>query len=119
MSSARYSRRGSPAVRQVRERLREPCNELAYSFWPDDVSWRDHKLFSLARAQRHNQIADICFLTLAAQTSDFSVSFDQSIALSSVHGALQKHLVLLWRSGSVAQAQAVTSRGKAASNCFV
>lgn len=95
MSSPHYSRRGSPAIQQVRERLREACNALDHVFWPDDVSVRDDDLFNFARVQGHNQITDLYLLALAVRHGGCLASFDQGIALSSVHGATQKHLLLL------------------------
>lgn len=95
MSSPHYSRRGAPAIQQVRERLREACSELDHAFWPDDVSLRDDELFNFARVQGHNQITDLYLLALAVRHSGCLVSFDQSIALSSVHGAVPKHLLML------------------------
>ena len=95
LSSPHYSRRGTLAIQQVRERLREVCNALDHAFWPDDVSVRDDALFNFARVQGHNQITDLYLLALAVQHKGCLVSFDQGIALSSVHGATQKNRVLL------------------------
>ena len=95
LSSPHYSRRGSLAIQQVRERLREACSELDHVFWPDDVSLRDDRLFNFARVQGHNQITDLYLLALAVRHAGCRVSFDQGIALSSVHGAAQKHLLML------------------------
>lgn len=95
MSSPHYSRRGAPAIQQVRERLREACGALDHMFWPDDVSLRDDGLFNFARVQGHNQITDLYLLALAVRHGGCLVSFDQGIALSSVHGAAPKHLLML------------------------
>lgn len=95
MSSPHYSRRGAPAIQQVRERLREVCSDIDHHFWPDDVTLRDDELFNFARVQGHNQITDLYLLALAVRHGGCLASFDQSIALSSVHGAAQKHLLLL------------------------
>ena len=86
---------GAPAIQQVRERLREACSELDHAFWPDDVSLRDDELFNFARVQGHNQITDLYLLALAVRHSGCLVSFDQGIALSSVHGARPKYLLML------------------------
>lgn len=95
MSSPHYSRRGAPAIQQVRERLSEACNALDHVFWPDDVSLRDDKRFNFQRVQGHNQITDLYLLALAVRRGGCLVSFDQGIALSSVHGAMHKHLLML------------------------
>ena len=95
LSSPHHSRRGSPAIQQLRERLREACSELDHNFWPDGVSLRDDELFNFARVQGHNQITDLYLLALAVKQGSRLVSFDQGIALSSVHGAMPKHLLML------------------------
>ena len=95
MSSPRYSRRGAPTVQQVRERLNEACSALDHAFWDDDVSLRDDQLFNFARVQGHTQITDLYLLALAVRHGGCLVSFDQGIALSSVHGAMPKHLLML------------------------
>ena len=95
MSSPHYSRRGTLAIQQVRERLREACIELDHAFWADDVSLRDDERFNFARVQGHNQITDLYLLALAVHHGGCLVSFDQGIALSSVHGATPKHLLVL------------------------
>ena len=95
MISPHYSRRGAPAIQQVRERLRQACSELDHVFWPDDVSLRDDELFNFARVQGHNQITDLYLLALAVRHEGCLLSFNQGIALSSVHGAAQKHLLML------------------------
>lgn len=95
MSSPHYGRRGTLAIHQVRQRLSEACNALDHVFWPDDVSLRDDELFNFARVQGHNQITDLYLLALAVRHGGCLVSFDQGIALSSVRGATQKHLLML------------------------
>ena len=95
LSSPHYSRRGTLAIQQVRERLCEACSALDHAFWPDDVSLRDDALFNFARVQGHNQITDLYLLALAVHHAGCLVSFDQGIALSSVHGAAPKNLMLL------------------------
>ena len=95
MRSPHDSRRRAPAIQQVRERLREACSELDHAFWPDDVSLRDDELFNFARVHGHHQITDLYLLALAVRHSGYLVSFDQGIALSSVHGALPKHHLML------------------------
>ena len=95
MSSPRYSRRGAPTVQQVRERLNEACSALDHAFWADDVSLRDDQLFNFARVQGHTQITDLYLLALAVRHGGCLVSFDQGIALSSVHGAMPKYPLML------------------------
>ncbi len=95
MSSPSYSRRGVPPLQQVRAKLREACGLLDHAFWPDDISLRDDDRFDFNRVQGHNQITDLYLLGLAVKHGGCLVTFDQAIALSSVHGATRQHLKLL------------------------
>ena len=95
MSSPAYSRRSVLSLQQVRQRLREACDALDHAFWPDDISLRSDGLFNFARVQGHNQITDLYLLALAVRHGGCLASFDQAIALTSVHGAAQRHLKVL------------------------
>ena len=79
----------------MRERLNEACSALDHAFWADDVSLRDDELFNFERVQGHNQITDLYLLALAVRHGGCLVSFDQGIALSSVHGAMPKYPLML------------------------
>ena len=50
---------------------------------------------ALAAHEGHNQITDLYLLALAVRYAGCLLSFDQGIALSSVHGAAPKNLMLL------------------------
>jgi toxin-antitoxin system PIN domain toxin len=95
MSLPAYGRRGGVPMHRVRERLRDACASLDHQFWPDDISLRDDQRFDFARVQGHNQITDLYLLALAVKHGGRLVSFDQAIALSSVRGAMTRHLHLL------------------------
>jgi uncharacterized protein len=95
MSLPSYGRRGGVSMQRVRERLREACAALDHEFWPDDISLRDDSLFDFSRVQGHNQITDLYLLALAVRHGGRLVTFDPSIALSSVRGANPGHLHLL------------------------
>jgi len=95
MSLPSYGRRGGLPMQQVRQRLREACDTLDHEFWPDDVSLRSDELVDFQRVQGHNQITDLYLLALAVRHGGRLVTFDQAIALSSVHGARPSHLQLL------------------------
>ena len=95
MSSPSYSRRGVPPLQQVRAKLREACGLLDHAFWPDDISLRDDDRFDFNRVQGHHQITDLYLLGLAVKHGGCLATFDQAIALSSVHGATRQHLKLL------------------------
>ena len=95
MSMPSYGRRGGVPMQQVRARLSEACSALDHDFWPDDVTLRSDALVDFSRVQGHNQITDLYLLALAVQHGGCLVTFDQAIALSSVHGATATHLRLL------------------------
>lgn len=95
MSLPGYGRRGGLPMQRVRQRLREACDVLDHQFWPDDVSLRDDARVDFSRVQGHNQITDLYLLALAVAHGGRLVTFDQTIALSSVHGASARHLQLL------------------------
>jgi toxin-antitoxin system PIN domain toxin len=95
LSSPHYSRHASLTIQQVREQLRRVYGELDCAFWADDVSLRDESLFNFSRVQGHNQITDLYLLGLAVRHGGRLASFDQGIAISSVHGAGPEHLLLL------------------------
>ena len=95
LSLPSYGRRGGLPIHQVRDKLRQACAALDHEFWPDDISLRDDKLVDFNRVQGHNQITDLYLLALAVHRGGCLASFDQAIALSSVHGATARHLRML------------------------
>ena len=95
LSLPSYGRRGGLPIQRVRDKLRQACAALDHEFWPDDISLRDDKLVDFNRVQGHNQITDLYLLALAVHRGGCLASFDQAIALSSVHGATARHLRLL------------------------
>ena len=95
MSLPSYGRRGGLAIQPIRQRLREACSTLDHQFWRDDTSLRDDKHVDFTRVQGHHQITDLYLLALAVHRGGCLASFDQAIALSSVPGAMARHLKLL------------------------
>jgi uncharacterized protein len=95
LSLPSYARRGGLPIQTVREQLRKACDKLDHEFWPDEISLRDDRRVDFDRVQGHNQITDLYLLALAVHKGGCLASFDQAIALSSVHGASAKHLKLL------------------------
>ncbi len=92
LSLPSYGRLGGLPIHVVRERLREACRVLDHEFWPDDISLRDDALVNFNRVQGHNQITDLYLLALAVHRGGCLTTFDQTIALASVHGATARHL---------------------------
>ena len=95
LSLPSYGRRGGLPIQVVRDRLREACAALDHEFWPDDISLRDDRIVDFTRVQGHNQITDLYLLSLAVNRRGCLASFDQGIALTSVHGATARSFKLL------------------------
>ena len=95
LSLPSYGRRGGLPIQVVRDRLREACAALDHEFWPDDISLRDDRIVDFTRVQGHNQITDLYMLSLAVHRRGCLASFDQGIALTSVHGATARSFKLL------------------------
>ena len=95
MSMPSYGRGGGVAPSLVRQHLQMACSALDHAFWPDDVSLRSDPRVDFSRIHGHRQITDLYLLTLAVHHGGKLVTFDRSIALSSVHGAQPHHLHVL------------------------
>lgn len=95
MAMPSYSRGGGLPMQQVRQRLQQACASLDHAFWPDDVSLRDDALVDFSRVQGHQQVTDLYLLALAVRHGGRLVTFDRAVALSSVRGATQAHLLVL------------------------
>lgn len=95
MAMPSYGRGGGVPMMQVRQRLQEACASLDHAFWPDDVSLRDDTLVDFTRVQGHQQVTDLYLLALAVRHGGRLVTFDRSVALSSVRGATAQHLWVL------------------------
>lgn len=93
LSSPHYSRDVRVPPNAIRDKLAEAMRELGGHFWPDELSLRESRLFDLARIQGPDQITDMYLLGLAVRRGGRLVSFDRSIALSSVAGAEPRHLL--------------------------
>lgn len=94
LSNAAYSGvHEMPAA--VRQRLSAFCASGGHVFWPDDVSLRDERLFSLSAAITHRHVTDVYLLALARHKGGRLASFDRRIPLSAVKGAERSHLEVI------------------------
>jgi hypothetical protein len=59
------------------------------------LSLRDDTRVDFSRVQGHQQVTDLYLLALAVHHGGRLVTFDRSIALSSVRGARPDHLMVL------------------------
>ena len=80
---------------QVMEKLRTFCADSHHHFWPDSIAVTDPSLFHSAHITGPQQVTDIYLLGLAVANHGKLVTFDRSIAIKAVSGALPKHLIVL------------------------
>lgn len=66
-----------------------------HRLWPDDLSLLDASRFQHAHMHSGRQLTDLYLLALAVRHGGRLVSFDQRIALTAVHGAEPRHLLVL------------------------
>lgn len=83
-------RYGSPehAVPAVVDRLRQFRASGQHQFWADEVSLTDNALFKPSFARGHRQVTDVYLLGLAHRKGGRLVTFDRSIPLGAVAGAV-------------------------------
>lgn len=88
-----------PTVRatpgEVAERLRDFCATPHHHFWPDSVSLSDEALFRWPMIGGRQKITDVYLLGLSVHNHGRLATFDPSIPLKAVHGAVSGHLVSL------------------------
>jgi toxin-antitoxin system PIN domain toxin len=76
--------------------LRKLCKASAHTFWSESVSLRDDTLFDDSVLVSHRQLTDVYLLGLAVRMDGRLATFDRSIPLAAVKGALaDQHLVVL------------------------
>lgn len=90
-----YAKRAPPGFDAVREKLILACSDIDHEFWPCSLSLRSDEVLNWPRIMGHNQITDAYLLALAVNKAGALATFDHRVALSSVVGALPKHLKLL------------------------
>jgi len=82
-----------PAV--AADQLRMFCGSRHHKFWPASLSIKDESRFSLGHARGHAQLADVYLLALAKEMNGTLATFDRSIPLAAVKGALTQHLTVI------------------------
>lgn len=90
-----YSNSGPAGFEAVSNKLQQICTDLDHEFWPDNLSLRSGGLVNWSRVLGHNQLTDVYLLALALSHQGCLVTLDHRVALSTVHGASNKHLLLL------------------------
>ena len=75
-------------------RLRTFAASGHHVFWPDRLSLRD-QLFDLAITQGHRQLTDVYLLGLAVSMGGVLATFDRTIPVNAVKGAVPDALVVI------------------------
>lgn len=75
--------------------LRKFCSGRGYAFWGDTVSLRDEKLFDSSVIVSHRQLTDVYLLGLATRMGGRLATFDGSIPLRAVRGAVLDGLAVI------------------------
>lgn len=66
-----------------------------HAFWTCSLSILDEQVIERRHVHGHRQLTDAYLLALAVANDGRFVTFDQSIALSAVHGARNQHLAVI------------------------
>lgn len=77
------------------ELLAGACAGREHEYWGCHISVLDPDIFDKARLHGPRQVTDAYLLALAATHDGRFVTFDQTVALSAVHGATDANLFLL------------------------
>lgn len=80
---------------EVVSRLRILCARPNHEFWPDDVSFLEEARFRATKIAGPQQVTDIYLLGLAVAHGGQLVTFDRSIPIAPVVGAVASNLRLL------------------------
>ena len=93
VSQSSYAR-SCPTTTAV-ELLRVALDHKSHTFWPQDISIADKKIFDHSRLISHRQITDVYLLALAVKNGGRLISFDKGVPLAAVRGAKKDNLVSL------------------------
>jgi uncharacterized protein len=93
LSQPRYPSPVSP--KEAIELLSRARDSDHHAFWPCDVSVLDARIVDRSRLHGPRQVTDAYLLALATTHDGRFVTFDHSLALTSVHGATEDHLTVL------------------------
>lgn len=93
ISQSRYPSPVSP--RHAIDLLSQATDTPHHEFWPCSVSVLDVDVIDRSRLHNSRQVTDAYLLALAVANSGRFVTFDQSIALTTILGAQSQHLKIL------------------------
>ncbi len=76
-------------------RLRTFCESAGHTFWVDEVSLRDVRLFRSTGPATHGKVTDLYLLGLAISKGGRLATFDRAIPVAAVVGAERGHLEVI------------------------
>ena len=86
---------GRLPVADVARRLRQATAVADHQFWPDVIGPCDASLFDHGRILTPKHLTDVYLLALAVHAGGRLVTWDRSIPVAAVRGALPEHLLIL------------------------
>jgi toxin-antitoxin system PIN domain toxin len=95
MSNPGYSSATRFAPSDLIGALRTFVRETDHEFWPADVSVRDERAILARRVHGARQVTDLYLLALSVHHGGRLATFDQSIPLSAVPSADDRHLTVV------------------------
>jgi uncharacterized protein len=95
MTNPGYSKQVRFSSLDLIGRLQTFASQTDHSFWPDDISLRDEKVFAAERILASRQLTHLYLLALAVKHGGRLATFDQSIPLSGVRAAQPENLSVL------------------------
>ncbi len=93
LSQPRYPSPVSAA--EAVELLSAACDSTHHEFWPCDVSVLDTRIVDRSRLHGPRQVTDAYLLALATAHDGRFVTFDRTLSLAAVYGAVETHLTVL------------------------
>jgi toxin-antitoxin system PIN domain toxin len=76
------------------ECLRENCSQSNHTFWPDDISLLDPKIWAEPDRVSPTHLTDLYLLALAVKNGGKLVSFDRTIPAQLIRGGKEGLLIL-------------------------
>jgi uncharacterized protein len=82
-------------VPELIDLLHQFCENSAHSFWRDDISFKDPKVFNALNVRGHKQLTDLYLLGLAVNHEGRFVTFDRGVPVAAVKRARPEHLEVI------------------------
>jgi len=95
MSNPGYSARAKFTPGDLISRLQTFARQTHHEFWPDDISLRDEKIFTVEHIHSSRQLTDLYLLALAAKHGGRLATFDRGIPISTMCIAKEENLCVI------------------------